>query len=230
MSVSEESLKRYVEHASYRCYQDLLVDSRADETEGWKPIKSKRGIAISCRRDGNKTIVMRGQSVLNISPSKFQAVTNAIDTAKQWDKSFIEGQCLHRLEDNLNIFRLVFGRNSRSPLFRNREFIVHERREIMDDGTVVVAVTSLPQEMAAGILPPRGQLVRGLLLYSGWVVERIQQSNACMVTYIVQVDPAGWLPKCIANMLVVKLVFVIYHLCRLAAVTLSTHSEEITMK
>jgi hypothetical protein len=50
----------------------------------------------------------------------------------------VEARYIKEIEDNLNlnIIRLTFGDNSK-PLFRNREFIVYERRQTMEDGTVV---------------------------------------------------------------------------------------------
>lgn len=48
----------------------------------------------------------------------------------------MEARYIKDLEDNLSIIRLRFGDNSK-PLFRNREFIVYERRETMGDGTLV---------------------------------------------------------------------------------------------
>lgn len=55
---------------------------------------------------------------------------------QQWDRDLVEARYIKDLEDNLSIIRLRFGENSK-PLFRNREFIVYERRETMDDGTLV---------------------------------------------------------------------------------------------
>lgn len=50
----------------------------------------------------------------------------------------------------------------------------------------VVAVASLPKEIAAGLLPKKNNSIRGLLLQSGWVVEKLQD-DSCIVTYVVQV-------------------------------------------
>lgn len=50
----------------------------------------------------------------------------------------------------------------------------------------VVAVASLPKEIAAGLQPKQNNAIRGLLLQSGWVVERLD-GDSCMVTYVVQV-------------------------------------------
>lgn len=48
----------------------------------------------------------------------------------------MEAKYIKDLSDNLSIIRLRFGDSSK-PLFKNREFIVYERRETMDDGTLV---------------------------------------------------------------------------------------------
>jgi hypothetical protein len=53
----------------------------------------------------------------------------------------VEARYIKDLEDNLSIIRLRFGENSK-PLFRNREFIVYERRETMEDGTLVTVCLS----------------------------------------------------------------------------------------
>ncbi|RVW44293.1 hypothetical protein CK203_071106 [Vitis vinifera] len=126
------------------------------------------------------------------------------------DSDLVEAKYIKDLEDNLSIIRLRFGESSK-PLFRNREFIVYERRETMDDGTLVVAVASLPKEIAAGLHPKQNNAIRALLLQSGWVVEKLED-DSCMVTYVIQLDPAGWLPKCFVNRLNTKLVMIIENL------------------
>ena len=115
----------------------------------------------------------------------------------------------------------------------------------------MVAVASLPKEIAAGLQPKRSNSIRGLLLQSGWVVEKLED-DSCLVTYVVQVsintmreldshcsssavsfygfvrlktdifclnmqlDPAGWLPKCFVNRLNTKLVMIVDNLEKLA--------------
>ena len=51
----------------------------------------------------------------------------------------------------------------------------------------VVAVASLPKEIAAGLHPKQNNTIRALLLQSGWVVERLED-DSCMVTYVIQVS------------------------------------------
>ncbi|EEF42995.1 uncharacterized protein LOC8262635 [Ricinus communis] len=218
-SISEDSLRRYVHFASESCIQELLSASDSNRlgngNDGWKVLTLENGVEISKRRSGSFHAFRSRWLLRSLSPQQFITVANAIDAARQWDSDLVEARYIKDLEDNLSIIRLRFGENSK-PLFRNREFIVYERRETMEDGTLVVAVASLPKEIAAGLHPKQNNAIRGLLLQSGWVVEKLED-DSCMVTYVVQLDPAaGWLPKCFVNRLNTKLVMIIENLRKLA--------------
>ncbi|KAI3984557.1 hypothetical protein MKX01_040434 [Papaver californicum] len=236
-SISDESLRRFVHFASESCIQELLSASDStccsssssskvngtnghrnqhnstNNSDGWNKVHSistrDTGVEISKRRSaGNSFHIFRSRWLLrSVSPEQFITVANAIDAAKQWDSDLVEAKYIKDLGENLSIISLRYGDGSK-PLFKNREFIVYERRETMDDGTLVVAVASLPKEIAAGLYPKRSNSIRGLLLQSGWVVERFEKES-CMVTYVVQLDPAGWLPKFFVNRLNTKLVMII---------------------
>ncbi|XP_059648338.1 uncharacterized protein LOC132294480 [Cornus florida] len=213
-SISEDSLRRYVFYASENCIQELLSASDSNrfgnDKDGWKVLTLDNGVEISKRRSGSFHTFRSRWLLRSVSPQQFITVATAIDAAKQWDSDLIEARYIKDLEDNLSIISLRFGESSK-PLFRNREFIVYERRETMDDGTLVVAVASLPKEIAAGLHPKQNNAIRGLLLQSGWVIEKLED-DSCMVTYVVQLDPAGWLPKCFVNRLNTKLVMIIENL------------------
>nr|XP_009379906.2 PREDICTED: PCTP-like protein isoform X1 [Musa acuminata subsp. malaccensis] len=216
-SVSEDSLRRYVTYASERCIQELLSaseSSRAGGGDGWKVLAFQNGVEISKRSAGSLHVFRSRWLLRSVSPQQFIVVATAIDAAKQWDPDLVEAKHIKDLDDNLSIIGLRFGDSSK-PLFKKREFIVYERRETLDDGTLVVAVASLPKEIAAGLQPKNNKAIRGLLLQSGWVVEKLED-DSCMVTYVVQLDPAGWLPKCFVNRLNTKLVMIIENLKKLA--------------
>lgn len=204
-------------HASENCIQELLSasdpnrgDNCTSANDGWKVVAVHSGVEISKRRSGSLHTFRSRWVIPSVSPEQFITVANAIDAAKEWDGDLVEGKYIKDLEENLSIIWLKYGERSK-PLFKNREFIVYERRETMDDGTLVVAVASLPKEIAAGLQPKQNNSIRGLLLQSGWVVEKLE-NDSCMVTYIAQLDPAGWLPKCFVNRLNTKLVMIIENL------------------
>jgi len=169
---------------------------------------------------------------------------------QQWESDqLVESSYIRELGDDLSIIHLKFGdassstTTSRRPArpARRRDLVVYERRQAMDDGTLVVAVASLPKEIAAGLLPPPAATVKGgggggsvvvgrsLLLQSGWVVERLDgDAGSCVVTYVVQLDPAaGWLPRCIVSRLNSKLVMIIAKLRRIAQATVPAVAGEV---
>ncbi|XP_062183007.1 uncharacterized protein LOC133887105 [Phragmites australis] len=233
-SISEDSLRRYVSYASESCIQELLAASDSgrggdDDDDGWKVLAYRNGVEISRRRT-RPAHVFRSRWLLHaVSPEQFMAVANAVDAAKQWESDhLVEASYIKELGDELSIIHLKFGDASTRRPARRRHLVVYERRQAMDDGTLVVAVASLPKEIAAGLLPLAGKgrggsssVGRGLLLQSGWVVEKLDDDgNSCVVTYVVQLDPAaGWLPRCLVSRLNSKLVMIIDKLRRMAQAT-----------
>lgn len=79
--VSEESVQRYVTHASERCVQDLLAASRPELYDDWKLYRIKRGVEISRRSQGSVMLV-RGRSFVDVPPSQIRSLASAIETAK----------------------------------------------------------------------------------------------------------------------------------------------------
>ncbi|RZS26512.1 hypothetical protein BHM03_00059873 [Ensete ventricosum] len=105
-------------------------------------------------------------------------VANAIDAAK--------------VSSNTSLFSSSATDGSRSPLFKKREFVVYERRESLDDGTLVRLLSALS------------------FLWNSCVAHLI------FLFILWQLDPAGWLPKCFVNKLNTKLVMIIENLKKLA--------------
>ncbi|KAF2317304.1 hypothetical protein GH714_019863 [Hevea brasiliensis] len=209
-SISEDSLRRYVYFASESCIQDLLSASDSNRlgngNDGWKVVTLDNGVEISKRRSGSFHTFRSRWLLRSVSPQQFITVANAIDAARQWDPDLVEARYIKDLEENLCIIRLRFGENSK-PLFRNREFIVYERRETMEDGTLVVAVASLPKEIAAGLHPKQNNAIRDYCF---------SQDGLWRSLKMTPLDPAGWLPKCFVNRLNTKLVMIIENLRKIA--------------
>ncbi|EPS61255.1 hypothetical protein M569_13544, partial [Genlisea aurea] len=182
-SISEESLRRYVLHASENCIQELLsaADSASDD---WKGSTATKGVEVSNCSSG-PVHTFRSRHVMKcVSSIQFDAITTAIDAAKEWGGDLLESNHIKGIEENLCIFSLRFRVKS-NPFFRNREFILYQRRETMDDGTMVVAVASLPKQIAAG-LHPQQCASRSFVFQSGWVLEKLPE-DSCIVTFVTQV-------------------------------------------
>nr|CAB3491285.1 unnamed protein product [Digitaria exilis] len=240
-SISEDSLRRYVSYASESCIQELLAASDSGrgsgdgDDDGWKVLVYQNGVEISKRRTGPAHVFRSRWLLQDVSPEQFMAAANAVDAAKQWESDqLVEASYIRELGEDLSIIHLKFDSSSSSTRrpARRRDLVVYERRQAMDDGTLVVAVASLPKEIAAGLLPPSSSKGgRGLLMQSGWVVEKLDAGDvggggpSCVVTYVVQLDPAaGWLPRCIVSRLNSKLVMIIAKLTKIAQATVPVAS------
>jgi len=71
---------------------------------------------------------------------------------------------------------------------------------MMDDGSVVSAVRSIKRDD----LPDKDGLVRGYLSPTGFVVKPIDNDEngtpRCEITYLIQIDPCGWIPAWVVNL------------------------------
>lgn len=84
-SISEDSLKRYVQFASESCIQELLAASdtnRGSGNDGWKVLTLDNGVEISKRRSGSLHTFRSRWVLRSVSPQQFITVANAIDAAK----------------------------------------------------------------------------------------------------------------------------------------------------
>jgi len=80
----------------------------------------------------------------------------------------------------------VFIKTFTTLLSSNVLFVFETIEQNVNGVLQVVAVASLPKEIAAGLHPKQSNAIRGLLLQSGWVVEKLED-DSCVVTYVVQV-------------------------------------------
>lgn len=88
-SISEDSLRRYVLHASENCIQELLSASDSNRAgsismseDSWKIVGVENGVEISKRRSGSLHTFRSRWVLKSVSPQQFITVANAIDAAK----------------------------------------------------------------------------------------------------------------------------------------------------
>lgn len=87
MSISEDSLRRYVGYASESCIQELLAASSdsgrgGDDDDGWKVLVYHNGVEISKRRTGPAHVFRSRWLLQDVSPEQFMAAASAVDAAK----------------------------------------------------------------------------------------------------------------------------------------------------
>lgn len=98
---------------------------------------------------------------------------------------------LETLDANHDIIQAIYTLGV--PLINDREFIYLENRKHLPDGTKIVVVFSIPRND----VPVPSGCVRGTIVASGFVISPLSKEpgkETCKCMYLVQVDPAGWIP------------------------------------
>lgn len=93
-SISDDSLRRYVQYASESCIQELLMsasvsvspasetDKLGNRSDGWRVLNLENGVEVSKRRSGSLHMFRSRWVLRSVSPQQFITVANAIDAAK----------------------------------------------------------------------------------------------------------------------------------------------------
>lgn len=166
--------------------------------EGWKADKEKEGVSIHHRYvEGSSIVMMRGKLEIPASAKAVLECTEDLETRKQWDELFIEGSNVETLDDSHQVLHFKF--KSGTMMVSNRDFVMARSVRTNDDGTIVANHVSIEH-------PDVGEnkgFVRGEIDVSGYFIEPLSDSS-CRVTYVVQLDPKGWVPTAAVNLVAVK--------------------------
>jgi len=188
-------------------FKELL--STADEDKGWDLIKNANEVIIHKKRKENSPVhCVRGKGRIKASAEEIGATVRAIDFVSDWDPFYRSGRVVESPDKDHDIIHCRYSLDT--PLVSDREFVYLENRRRYDDGKIVVLAFSIPREDIA-LLPG---CVRGEVVTTGFVIvpsrptesekkvlEETESKNEfwCEVTYVVQVDPKGWLPTWLVN-------------------------------
>jgi len=149
-----------------------------------------------------------------------------IDLRHFWDPMFEGGH--YKLEVCENIRVVYYSFKAPWPV-ASRDFYVVAGEKITDDGIVISAVDSVVRDDC----PERQGYVRAVLKTSGFVIKPLENDDdgtpRCMVTYLVQCKPMGWIPNMIVNTVNIEQGMVI-HAIRNAIALTQVMIEEALMK
>ena len=184
--MSDEQWKQVVDSSMDRLKQLATSD------DGWKLDKEKSGVVIHHRYSEDSPIVMmRGKTTIAASAEDVLKCTEDYETRKKWDELFNGGEVLKTIDDSHQVITLKF--KSPSMVVSNRDFVM--ARAVKKEGNVILSNhVSVPY-------PDHGEqkgYVRGEIDVSGYVIEPLDNGK-CSCTYVVQLDPKGWVPTVVVN-------------------------------
>jgi hypothetical protein len=191
---SDPSYNDFVEMAE-KGFDSFIKEYNLDD--GWVDWGVFDGIHIHSKDIPNEPIrCFRGKGIIHATAEVIRLHLVQIDLRPYWDPMFLGGNYLMEITDNI---RLVYYKFSAPWPVSSRDFVVCAGEKITDDGTVMSVVHSVTREE----FPEVKDFVRGFLSYSGFVVKPLPNEPdgrpCCEVTYLVQLDPKGWIAPMVAN-------------------------------
>mmetsp|Transcript_14824 Transcript_14824/g.40683 ORF Transcript_14824/g.40683 Transcript_14824/m.40683 type:complete len:358 (-) Transcript_14824:64-1137(-) len=175
----------------------------AEKNYPWQPVSmlfgSKATKRYSASIEGSPLKLFKGVSVVEASVGEFFQFMADIPNFKRTmaiaDTMFVDGASVGHMEAHHATMQLSFKMPMGIPY---RDFCLENLVVMLDEGTVL----SLAQSVERLDVPEKPPFVRGTVLASGYLAKSIGQ-NRCELTYVVQVDPKGWLPKWVVNLVAV---------------------------
>jgi len=183
----------------------LKLATRNTESVGWKKAHGKDGFSIYTKyREGDKIVIVRGD--VDVVQAPAEEVFNflvPVATITKYDIMAIEGTTQNIVVGDHHLLQSCAFRTP-WPL-SPRDFVwIQEIKELskkdakafdLPEGTFYI----LSQSVDYDKIPPNPKCVRGEILDTGILITPVSE-NTCSVTYVLQVDPKGWVPTFIVNL------------------------------
>jgi len=162
-------------------------------------LKKKKDVKIHLRQVEDSAVVMlRGVATIPGSPEDILKCTEDLESRKQWDELFISGSVVKQIDDNHQLIHFKF--KSPSMVVTNRDFLMARAVRKCDDGVILSNHVSVVSDEDC---PDCKGFVRGEVFASGYWIKP-NDDNTSTVAYVVQIDPKGWIPTAIVNIVAKK--------------------------
>jgi len=192
----EDSLYKEYLDITEAGYQSILKDYDADE--GWVFWKEQDGITIHSKDHPDDPVrCFRGKGIIPATAEVLRLHLVQVDLRKYWDDMFLGGTYKIELTPTVRVCNYKFS--APWPV-ASRDFVIIAGEKITDDGLFVTVVNSIERDD----IPVEEGFVRGMLKSSGFVIKPLDNDPVtgkprCEITYLVQLNPMGWIPTIVVN-------------------------------
>jgi len=173
------------------------------ENPEWKPVSSMFGVKTTRKfmmtQEGNPLILIKGSSPVQCRAAEmfkfFSEPEGWYESMKIADTMFYGGSVLEVIDAH---HMVQHGQFRTPPGITNRDFCFSGLHTMVDEHTALVIASSVERADC----PPSSSTwhwVRGEIKVSGYMARDASDGVSCELTYIVQVDPSGWLPNWVVN-------------------------------
>jgi hypothetical protein len=115
------------------------------------------------------------------------------DYRKEWDDNMIEGTLIEQLDANNDVG--YYSAKSPAALVSARDFVNQRSWRVKDDKEYLIMNHSVVHPKK----PVDDKFVRANSIKTGYLVRVNPDGPGCILTYITQTDPRGWIPSSLMN-------------------------------
>jgi len=177
----------------------LVKAAKGGRDDGWIDVSTKNNVHITKRHvEGSPLCCFRGAGPIKTTVATIHDVHKTLINIKKWDKMLMdctEYESYESEEFSAGIYWMKFASPGGGWVIANRDFCVLGALKYIDNGRSLVCFT---QSIEYPKCPPVQGFVRGELKATGSLVETVDDQNVA-VTYVVQLDPKGWIPPWMSN-------------------------------
>jgi hypothetical protein len=177
-------------------YEAILKEAESDD--GWVFWKEEEGIKIHSKDHPDDPVrCFRGKGIIPATAEVLRLHLVQVDLRKYWDDMFLGGTYKIELTPTVRVCNYKFS--APWPVTA-RDFVIIAGEKITDDGAFVTVVNSIERDD----IPVDDSFVRGVLKSSGFVIRPLENDPVtgkprCEITYLVQLNPMGWIPTIVVN-------------------------------
>jgi len=163
---------------------------------GWEGISDKDHIQVYKRVVPDSPIVaIKAESVLNASLERVATVINQVEKQPQWVPYLLEA----RQWRVLSFYdRLIYTVSDAPWPVKDRDFLIRSRLRL-DRGQKKIIVEM--QSVQDPKMPPRKGRIRGQMAFSRLILQSRAHDTKTFFCMELLVDPKGWIPKWIVNLI-----------------------------
>ena len=196
------------EDPEYKEYNELaqsgwdLIVKEYESEEGWVFCKEEEGITIHTKDQPDDPVrSVRGVGIIPATSEVLRLHLVQMDLRFHWDEMFLGAN--YHLEVTPNIRVAYYSFKAPWPV-TNRDFLTVAGETLTDDGLFVSVVNSIER----ADFPEKEGFVRAILKSSGFVVKPMENDEngkpRCKVTYLVSLNPMGYIPTWLVNLVNVQ--------------------------
>lgn len=191
-----EAVRKILLYLAAAALVGMVVPLAVAEFE-WQKISDADGIVVYQRQETNSKIVsLRAEGTVAAAPKVvFEVMKNNAEAA-EWIPMVVERADIKAVSERE---RIEYTHVSPPWPIADRYFVNSGSAEFLADGSIKIVVKSLP---SADLQPAwrHDDMILGELLRSEFFLRPVQNGTATALSFIVQTDPKGLIPKWLVNL------------------------------